>query len=76
MKIINESQFNIIYPFYEDESINHQIIETLGYDINQILNKSYKQITSIYTLGKYPFSKFTFICLGKKNERRISILYR
>lgn len=65
---INESQQNIIYPIYEEQDICHQLIDTLGYDINQTIDKSYNQITKIHTLGHYSFDYIYFLGLGKIQE--------
>lgn len=67
-KSIKESQNNIIYPIYEEQTISNDIIETLGYDLNQSLDKSYNQITKIHTLGKYPFDYIYFIGLGSSQK--------
>ena len=67
-KSIKESQNNIIYPIYEEQTIPNDIIETLGYDLNQSLDKSYNQITKIHTLGKYPFDYIYFIGLGSSQK--------
>lgn len=65
---IDESDRDIIYPIYEDRDICPKVIEMMGYDLNQIVNKSYNEITKIYTLGKYPFESITFIGLGLSQE--------
>ncbi len=65
---ICESTQDIIYPIYEDRDICPKVIETLGYDINLIVDKKLNQLTTIYTLGKYAFEKMIFIGLGKSTE--------
>ncbi|MCD7808684.1 MAG: leucyl aminopeptidase [Erysipelotrichaceae bacterium] len=65
---IYESTQDIIYPIYEDKDICPKVVETLGYDINLIVDKKLNQITTIYTLGQYPFDKIIFIGLGKSIE--------
>ena len=64
-------QFNnniMIYPIYQEQSVCQDIIDTLGYDITQDIDKDFSQITQIHTLGKYPFSYILFVGLGKQNE--------
>ena len=64
-------QFNnniMIYPIYQEQSVYQDIIDTLGYDITQDIDKNFSQITQIHTLGKYPFSYILFVGLGKQNE--------
>lgn len=65
---ISESDKNIIYPIYEDHEICSKVIETLGFDLNLIVDKKYNQITTIHTLGKYPFESIIFIGLGLSKE--------
>lgn len=65
---IDESQRDIIYPIYEDKDICSKVIETIGYDLNKIVNKSYNEITQIHTLGKYPFESIIFIGLGSSKD--------
>ncbi len=64
-------QFNdnvMIYPIYQEQSVCQDIIDTLGYDITQDIDKNFSQITQIHTFGKYPFSYILFVGLGKQNE--------
>ncbi len=64
-------QFNnniMIYPIYQEQSVCQDIIDTLGYDITQDIDKNFSQITQIHTLRKYPFSYILFVGLGKQNE--------
>ena len=64
-------QFNnniMIYPIYQEQSVCQDIIDTLGYDITQDIDKNFSQITQIDTFGKYPFSYILFVGLGKQNE--------
>lgn len=65
---IDESKKDIIYPIYEDKDICKKVIETLGYDINSIVDKSFDKVTKIHTLGKYPFDTITFIGLGLSSD--------
>lgn len=79
MKKINlnnilESKNDIIYPIYENDMIDSSIIETLGYNINEIVDKSLNKITIIHTLGQYQFKKLIFIGLGKKEDMTTSLL--
>lgn len=59
---------NIIYPIYEDKEICKEVNETLGYDLSKVVKKTYKDITEIHTLGKYPFDKIIFLGLGKTSD--------
>ena len=64
-------QFNnnvMIYPIYQEQSVCQDIIDTLGYDITQDIDKDFSKITQIHTLGKYPFPYILFVGLGKQNE--------
>lgn len=64
-------QFNnnvMIYPIYQEQPVCQDIIDTLGYDVTQDIDKNFSQITQIHTLGKYPFSYILFVGLGKQNE--------
>ena len=64
-------QFNnnvMIYPIYQEQSVCQDIIDTLGYDITQDIDKDFSKITQIHTFGKYPFSYILFVGLGKQNE--------
>ena len=47
-------QFNnniMIYPIYQEQSVCQDIIDTLGYDITQDIDKDFSQITQIHTLN-------------------------
>ena len=64
-------QFNnniMIYPIYQEQPVCQDIIDTLGYDVTQDIDKNFSQITQIHTFGKYPFSYILFVGLGKQNE--------
>lgn len=64
-------QFNnnvMIYPIYQEQSVCQDIIDTLGYDITQDIDKDFSKITQIHTFGKYPFPYILFVGLGKQNE--------
>lgn len=57
-------QHNLIYPIYEDQMINQNIIDDLSFDLNSLVDRSEFACTTIHTLGKYPFKTITFISLG------------
>ena len=59
---------NVLYPIYEDCMVCSKITDTLGYDIDKIIDKSFGKLTTIYTLGKYTFESITFLGLGKSEE--------
>ena len=65
---ITDCNKNVLYPIYEDRTVCGKITETLGYDINKIIDKSFGKLTTIYTLGKYAFESITFLGLGKSEE--------
>lgn len=65
---ITECNKNVLYPIYEDRAVCSKITDTLGYDINKIINKALGKVTTVYTLGKYPFESITFIGLGKSED--------
>ena len=58
----------MIYPIYQEQPVCQDIIDTLGYDVTQDIDKNFSQITQIHTFGKYPFSYILFVGLGKQNE--------
>lgn len=59
---------NLIYPIYEDQMINQEIINHLGFDLNTIVDKKENALTTIHTLGKYSFETITFIGLGSSKQ--------
>lgn len=65
---ISDSDKNVLYPIYEEQSICKMITETLGYDIDKIVDKALGKLTTVYTLGKYNFESITFLGLGKSEE--------
>lgn len=65
---ITECNKNVLYPIYEDHVVCSKITDTLGYDIDRIIDKSLGKLTTIYTLGRYPFESITFLGLGKPEE--------
>ncbi len=58
----------MIYPIYHHQSVLNEICDTLGYDINTIINKDFNQSTKVYTLGKYDFPYILFVGLGDVSE--------
>ena len=58
----------MIYPIYHHQSILNDICDTLGYDINTIINKDFNHSTKVYTLGKYDFPYILFVGLGDVSE--------
>ncbi|OUQ12236.1 hypothetical protein B5E87_10555 [Massilimicrobiota sp. An142] len=58
----------MIYPIYHHQSVLNDICDTLGYDINTIINKDFNQSTKVYTLGKYDFTYILFVGLGDVSE--------
>lgn len=64
---VKESTRNVVYPIYEDSEICEHICEALGYDVNQDVDTSFKKVTVVHTLGRFPFHKFIFLGLGKKD---------
>ena len=67
-KSISDSHQNIIYPVYSNQNICSEIIERLEFNLNNIVNKEYNQITVIHTLRKYSFDTITFIGLGDSKK--------
>lgn len=65
---ISDLQNNLIYPIYEDRLISQGISDNLGFDLNNIVDKKEKAITTIHTLGKYSFDTITFIGLGLSKD--------
>ena len=58
----------MIYPTYHHQSVLNDICDTLGYDINTIINKDFNHSTKVYTLGKYDFPYILFVGLGDVSE--------
>lgn len=58
----------VLYPIYEEHDICDQVKEVLGYDVDKITEKSFGKLTTLYTLGKYPFEVIYFLGLGKSAE--------
>ena len=58
----------MIYPIYHHQSVLNDICDTLGYDINTIINKDFNHSTKVYTLGKYDFPYILFVGLGDVSE--------
>ena len=58
----------MIYPIYHHQSVLNDICNTLGYDINTIINKDFNHSTKVYTLGKYDFPYILFVGLGDVSE--------
>ena len=46
---------NLIYPIYEDQLIDPQLNKVLDYNLDKLVNKKFKELTVIHTLGKYKF---------------------
>ncbi len=65
---VKDSTRNVVYPIYEGSEICSHICETLGYDLNQDVDASFKKVSVIHTLGRFPFHKLIFLGLGKKEE--------
>lgn len=65
---IKKSERNVIIPVYEDGENGNKIGEVLGYDVNSIIDYSFKKVTKVFTLGKFPFKYILFLGLGKKAE--------
>jgi len=59
---------NVIYPIYEEQMINQDIIDQMEYPLDDIVDKKLNAVTTIYTLGKYDFQTMTFIGLGSMND--------
>ncbi len=65
---IKEVNQNIIYPIYENQDVNQEVCEHMGFDLNNIVDKKLNKITTVYTLGKYSFEKIIFVGLGKQEK--------
>ena len=59
---------NLIYPIYEDQLIDPQLNKVLDYNLDKLVNKKFKELTVIHTLGKYKFETITFIGLGSSKK--------
>lgn len=65
---IKDSNISVLYPIYEDDSICSKIRNGLGYELNEEVDRKLGKVTTIYTLGKFPFKSITFVGLGKESE--------
>ena len=59
---------NLIYPIYEGQLIDPQLNKVLDYNLDKLVNKKFKELTVIHTLGKYKFETITFIGLGSSKK--------
>lgn len=67
-KCIADSKCDVVYPIYSDQAVEQSLCETLGYDVNEVINKEFGKTTKVYTLGTYPFSAILFVGLGEAKE--------
>ena len=58
---------NLIYPIYQNQTVNPELSKLLDCDLNQIIDKETK-ITTINTLNKLNFPTITFIGLGNPKQ--------
>lgn len=65
---IKESSKNVLYPIYESDIVCDEITGVLGDEVNRVLDRSFGKITTIFTLGKYPFQAIHFLGMGNKEE--------
>lgn len=59
---------NIIYPIFEEQAINNDLLTTFSNSLEAIVDKTYNSTTVIHTLGKYNFETITFLGLGKSSD--------
>lgn len=65
---LKECDRDVIYPIYEGQKVDAEICETLGFDLNTIVDSKLNKVTKVHTLGRYSFSAFIFIGLGKVED--------
>ncbi|MFV0393777.1 MAG: leucyl aminopeptidase [Coprobacillaceae bacterium] len=65
---IKDSNISVLYPIYEEKDICSKIRNGLGYELNEEVNRELGKVTTIYTLGKFPFKSITFVGLGKEED--------
>ena len=58
---------NLIYPIYQNQTVNPELSKLLDCDLNQIIDEETK-ITTINTLNKLNFPTITFIGLGNPKQ--------
>lgn len=65
---IKDSNISVLYPIYEGKEVCSKIRHGLGYELNEEVNRELGKVTTIYTLGTFPFKSITFVGLGKEEE--------
>ncbi len=64
---VKESTRDVIIAVYEKETVCDTIQERMGYDLDSILDQSLASVTTVYTLGKFPFTRMIFLGMGKRD---------
>ncbi|MFV0382313.1 MAG: leucyl aminopeptidase [Breznakia sp.] len=65
---IKDAKTTVLYPIYENNEVCSKICKGLAYELNDEVNRELGKITTIYTLGKFPFSNIVFVGLGNKED--------
>ena len=65
---LREGVRDAIIPVYEDSVICETIAQQLEYDVNALVDTTWKTVTIIHTLGKFPFQRLIFLGMGKASE--------
>lgn len=73
---IKDSKISVLYPIYEGKAVCSKIRAQLGFELNTEVNRKLGKITTVYTLGKFPFTSITFVGLGKEEEVTTSALQK
>jgi len=63
---VKESKKDVIVPIFADEGICESIKQQLDYDVETLIDPEWKKVTMIPTFGKFPFARFLFLGMGKR----------
>ncbi|NLW15629.1 MAG: leucyl aminopeptidase [Erysipelothrix sp.] len=63
-KRFTQAKGAVLFPIYEDNIVNSNLTESLGFDLDKTINKKHGAITKINTLGKLSFDNIYFLGLG------------
>lgn len=65
---LKECTRDALVPIYEEDHVCNSISETLGYDIDSLIDKEAGSLTVIHTLGKFLCKRILFLGMGKQSE--------
>lgn len=59
---------NILYPLYEEDDIEKELVEALGADIRAMIIEEAGKTTTITTLGRLACERIVFLFLGSRQD--------